>query len=263
MRSIGLDLARWMDKKLLRISATRPTTLGLEMHLVKMHAIIEELKPSVVVVDPITALLGTGTDVETRSMLLRLIDFFKEKQITTLMTTLTRGGKLTEQTDVDISSLVDVWLLLRDIESGGERNRGIHVIKSRGGAHSNQIREFQLTNHGVELREVFLGAAGMLTGSARLAQEAKEAMQALETRQGIERQRLLRERKRKAIEAQIAALQLDLDSEDLQSQQLLNQGETQRIQSAQDLEHMVKSRAISERTASGNGGRVKPRGGRK
>src|SRR5581483_4043769 len=142
MGSIGINLARWLDEDRLRFSAMRPTSLGLEMHLVKMHALIEEFQPAIVVIDPITALLAAGSDTETKAMLLRLIDFLKHKKITVLMTTLTSGTDSLENTDVNISSLVDVWLLLRDIESGGERNRGIYVIKARGVAHSNQIREF-------------------------------------------------------------------------------------------------------------------------
>lgn len=132
MRSIGIDLGRWIDRGLLRFSATRPTTLGIEMHLVKMHKIISEVDPSIVVVDPVTGLLGASTHVETRSMLLRLVDFLKERQITALMTTLTSGGDFQEQTEVNISSLVDVWMMLRDIESGGERNRGLYILKARG-----------------------------------------------------------------------------------------------------------------------------------
>ena len=122
-----------------------------------------------------------------------------------------------------MSSLVDAWLLLRDIESGGERNRGIYILKARGVAHSNQIREFLLTNHGVELREVYLGEAGMLTGSARITQEAKDASTALLGRQEIEKKQLLLERKRKALDSQIAALQLDLEAEEQESQQIIAQ----------------------------------------
>src|SRR6202035_3156908 len=123
--------------------------------------------------DPLTALLHSGRESEAKSMLLRLVDFLKEEQITALMTT--SGSDALEQTEVNISSLVDTWLLVRDIETGGERNRGLYILKARGLAHSNQIREFLLTGHGIELREVYLGDAGLLTGSARLSQEAKDA----------------------------------------------------------------------------------------
>jgi circadian clock protein KaiC len=259
MASIGINLARWLNKDLLRFSPMRPTSLGLEMHLVKMHGIIEEFKPEIVVIDPITALLAAGSEVETRTMLLRVVDFLKQKQITVLMTTLTNATDSLENTDVNISSLVDVWLLLRDIESGGERNRGIYVIKARGVAHSNQIREFIVTSRGVQLRDVYIGSAGLLTGSARVAQEAREAMLVLETQQAVEQRRLIRQRKRKAIEAQIAALQLDLESEDVQSQQVTSQGEMVLKQAAEDRAAMAKSRSITPKPPSGNGKKPKPR----
>jgi len=230
---------------------------------VKMHSLIEEFTPRIVVIDPITALLGAGSETETRTMLLRLVDFLKQQQITALMTTLTSGADAVENTDVNVSSLVDVWLLLRDIESGGERNRGIYVIKARGLAHSNQIREFIVTSQGVQLQDVYIGAYGSLTGSARVAQEAKEAMQVLETQRAVEQQRLIRQRKRKAIEAQIAALQLDLETEDVQSQQVITQGETVLKQAAQDRAAMARSRSLSVEAASGNGKKAKPREGRK
>lgn len=263
MRSIGIDLKRWQEKDQLRFSAMRPTSLGLEMHLVKMHSLIEEFKPGMVVIDPITALVSAGTRTETRTMLLRLVDFLKQKHITAVMTTLTSGPDFREETEVSISSLVDVWLLLRDIESGGERNRGIYVIKARGVAHSNQIREFVLTEHGVELRNVYLGSAGLLTGSARVAQEAKEAMEVLETRQAVEQQRLVGERRRKAIEAQIAALHLELESEDVQSRQVIEQGKMVLKQTADDRAAMVKSRSVTRDAPGENGKKSKPGGGRK
>ncbi len=263
MRSIGIDLGRWVDKGLLHFHASRPTTFGLEMHLVKIHKIIKEFNPSIVVVDPVTALLHSGTASEARSMLLRLIDFLKEKQITALMTTLTSGSDAQEQTEVDISSLVDTWLLLRDIESGGERNRGLYILKARGIAHSNQIREFLLTDHGVELREVYLGEAGLLTGSARVTQEAKDASAALLARQEIERKQLLLERKRKALDAQIAALQLDLETEEQESRQLIAQEELKLKKWEQDRGEMAKSRSANPAAQEGDGRSAKARGGRK
>ena len=245
MRSIGIDLGRWVKKGLLHFHAARPTTFGLEMHLVKIHKIIEEFDPSIVVVDPVTGLLHAGTASETRSILLRLIDFLKEKQITALITTLTGGSDAQEQTEIDISSLVDAWLLLRDIESGGERNRGLYILKARGVAHSNQIREFLLTDHGVELREVYLGEAGMLTGSARVTQEAKDASAALLSRQEIETKQLLLERKRKVLDAQIAALQLELETEEQESQQLIAQEKLKVIKWERDRGEMAKSRFVN------------------
>jgi circadian clock protein KaiC len=253
MRSIGIDLEPWVSKGLLHFQASRPTTFGLEMHLVKIHKIIQDIDPSIVVVDPITGLLHSGSASEARSMLLRLVDYLKEKQITALMTTLTSASDALEQTEVNISSLVDAWLLLRDIESGGERNRGLYILKARGIAHSNQIREFLLTDRGVELREVYLGEAGLLTGSARVTQEAKDASATLLARLEIERKQLLLERKRKALDAQIAALQLDLETEVQESRQLIAQEELRIGQLEESRTDMAKSRAA--RTASIEGGR--------
>jgi circadian clock protein KaiC len=252
MRSIGIDLGRWINKGLLRFYAARPTTFGLEMHLVKMHKMIRNFDPSVVVVDPVTGLIDSGTQAETRSMLLRLIDFLKQKQITALMTTLTGGADAQEQTEVNISSLVDTWLLLRDIESNGERNRGLYILKSRGAAHSNQIREFLLTDHGVELRNVYLGETGLLTGSARVAQEAKDASQALLAEQEIETKQSVLDRKRKALDAQMDVLRLELETEEEASRRLIAQEQMKVKKWEQDQGQMAKSRALNEGTRAGN-----------
>ena len=142
MRSIGIDLGPWVKKGLLRFDATRPTFHGLEMHLLRMHKLVGETHARVVVVDPITSYISLGDTLEVKSMLTRLIDFFKANQITAFFTSLTEGGSALEQSEVGISSLMDTWILLRHIEINGERNRGIWVLKSRGMAHSNQIREF-------------------------------------------------------------------------------------------------------------------------
>jgi circadian clock protein KaiC len=263
MRSIGMDLGRWVDKGLLHFHTVRPTTFGLEMHLVKIHKIIKEIDPRIVVVDPLTGLLHAGTASETRSVLLRLIDFLKEKGITALLTTLTSGSSAQEQTEVDVSSLVDAWMLLRDIESGGERNRGLYILKARGVAHSNQIREFLLTDHGVALREVYLGEAGMLTGSARVTQEAKDASAALMARQEIERKQLLLQRKRSALDAQIAALQLDLETEEQESRQLIAQEQLKVLKWEQDRGDMAKSRFVNKGPEEVDRRTAKARGGRK
>jgi len=263
MRSIGIDLQRWIDKDLLLFYSSRPTTFGLEMHLVKIHKILKEFEPRSVVVDPLTALLHSGTAIETRSTLLRLVDFLKEQHITALMTTLTSGSDAQEQTEVNISSLVDAWLLLRDIESGGERNRGLYILKARGVAHSNQIREFLLTDHGIDLREVYLGDAGLLTGSARVTQEAKDAAGAMSARQEIERKQLLLARKRKALDAQVAALQLELETEEQESLQLVAQEELKLKQWDQARGEMARSRSVNAVIPKGNSGSARPQRGRK
>jgi len=251
MRSIGINLGRWINKGLLQFHAARPTTFGLEMHLVKMHKIIRNFDPRIVVVDPVTGLIDSGTQAETQSMLLRLIDFLKEKQITALMTTLTGGASAQEQTEVSISSLVDTWLLLRDIESSGERNRGLYILKSRGAAHSNQIREFLLTDRGVQLRNAYLGETGLLTGSARVVQEAKDASQALLAEQEIGTKQCALDRKRKAIEAQMEVLRLELEAEVEESRRLIAQEQTKLKKWAQDQGKMAKSRAVNEGARAG------------
>ena len=244
MRSVGMNLEHWVKKGLLKFQSARATTFGLEMHLVKIQKIIKDFNPGTVVVDPVTALLHSGTTSEAGGMLLRLIDYLKEKQITAILTTLT-SGITQEQTEVDISSLVDTWLLLRDIESGGERNRGLYILKARGVAHSNQIREFLLSSHGIELRDVYLGEAGLLTGSARVTQESRDASEALLARQEIERKQLLLDRKRKALDAQIAALHLELLTEEQESQQLI-------AQAAEKLKVWEKDKLAMGRSRSGH-----------
>jgi circadian clock protein KaiC len=175
MRSIGIDLEPYVKKGVLQLEAWRPTQSGLEMHLLRIHKLVEQHKPQVVIVDSITDLI-IGNSHEVRSMLMRLIDFLKMAQVTALFTSLTAGtNKNTEQTDVGISSLIDTWLFVRDVELNSERNRYIYVLKSRGMAHSNQIREFVMTNEGIRLRPVHTGTGALGTGSARFSQEAGDA----------------------------------------------------------------------------------------
>jgi circadian clock protein KaiC len=213
LRSIGLDLAPFVRRGLLHFELARPTFFGLEMHLGRMHRRIDQVRPAAVVVDPITSLLSAGAPADVHPMLFRLIDFLKQRGLTAFLTALTSGGATPEATDLGVSSIVDTWLLLRDIELSGERNRGMFVLKSRGMAHSNQIREFRFTNQGIELADVYLGPVGVLTGSARLAQEALERSAAGARRQEIERKQRVMQRRRAALEAQIAALRAEFETE--------------------------------------------------
>ncbi len=172
MRSIGIDLQRWMRRDLLRIHSQRPTALGLEAHLVAIHRLIQEWQPRVVVVDPVTNMIAVGSETEVKAMLARLIDFMKQRQITALFTSLTEGGRAAERTDLGVSSLMDVWMLVENLEANGERNRTIQVVKARGMAHSNQVREFVMTNGGIILVDVSRRADGSVAiGSARGAQQ--------------------------------------------------------------------------------------------
>ena len=227
MRSIGIDLEVSVKKGLLKVQALRPTLYGLEMHLVKMHQLVNEFKPTVVIIDPISNMTYSGNEIQVKSFLMRLIDFLKTRQITTLLTCLNAGGNPLEQTDVGISSLMDTWMLLRDIESNGERNRLLYLLKSRGMEHSNQVREFRLTRSGVELVNVYLGPGGVLTGTARVVQEAQEKAAALARRQEIEQKQRDLERKRKAMEAEITALHAQFETEKEEIERMLQQEEIQ------------------------------------
>ena len=170
MLSIGVKLEPWVRKGLLSIHAIRPTFYGLEMHLAVTHKMVNEFKPDIVILDPINTFVSDNTEFAVRTLLMRLVDFLKGNQITALFTSLTPAESNIESSDVGISSLIDTWILLRNIELNGERNRWLHVLKSRGMANSNQIREFALTNHGIELGDVYGGGSGVLTGSVRFAQ---------------------------------------------------------------------------------------------
>jgi circadian clock protein KaiC len=225
MRSIGLDLEPWIEQDLLRFHAMRPTAHGLEMHLATLHKLVKAFEPRAVVLDPITSFVSAGTTADTEAMLLRLIDFLKAGEITAFLTTLTHAGQFMERTEAGISSLIDTWMLLRDIELGGERNRGMYVLKSRGMSHSNQIREFLLTDHGVELKDVYVGPEGVLTGSLRLAREARERAEALVRQQDIERRRRDLERKREQLEGQVAAQRVQLEAELEELKQLIAEEE--------------------------------------
>jgi len=215
MRSIGLNLEPWVKKGLLQFHSVRPTTFGLEMHLAAIHRWIEDFQPHVVIIDPITNLIGISQGGELKSMLTRLIDYLKTKQITALFTNLTSpAGASLEQTDVGISSMMDTWLLLRDVESNGERNRGLYILKSRGMAHSNQIREFIITGKGIKLVDVYLQPEGLLMGTARMQKEAQERLASVVRQQETGRREREFELKRKTLEGQIAALQAELGSQE-------------------------------------------------
>ena len=252
MRSIGIDLLPYVKKGLLQFQANRPTFYGLEMHLAIMHKAINVFKPQVVVVDPLNSFVIGGNEMDVKAMLMRLVDFLKMNQVTGFFTSLTSGGDVLEKTDVSISSLIDTWLLLRDIELGGERNRGMYILKSRGMAHSNQIREFLLTDHGVELRDVYVGSGGVLTGSARLAQEAQEQSALMIRKQEVERRQLELERKRQAMEAQIAAMRAEFDAQETETLKIIGQEKARETQLTQERVGMSLSRKADFKNEKGN-----------
>jgi len=248
MNSIGFDLGQWVDQGLLQFHNSRATLYGLEMHLVAMHRAIDGFKPGIVVIDPISDLVAAATEDEVKSMLCRMIDYLKMQQITALCTELTSTGARLGWTEVGISSLMDAWLLLQIMETGGERNRGLYLLKSRGMAHSNQVREFILTDDGVQLRDVYIGPGGVLTGSARDAQEARDKAESLDGQQEIERKRREIERKKTAIEAQITVLHTQFEAEKDDLDRLIAKEKQRGETLALDNRAMAKGRQADELT---------------
>jgi circadian clock protein KaiC len=212
MHSIGMNLEKHIDKGLLHFYASRPTMYGLEMHLVTIHKLIRQIKPDVVVLDPITNLISIGSVSEVKAMLVRLIDFLQQEQITVMFTALTLNNIINEQTDEGVSSLVDAWIQVKDIEINGERNRSMYIMKSRGMQHSNQVREFVITGEGLDLRDVYLGPEGVLTGSAREAQILLEETGQVLHNNAVDRKDRELLRKRKMLEAQIESLKTEFES---------------------------------------------------
>ena len=259
MRTVGIDLGNWVKKGLLHIHATRPTTFGLEMHLVQTHELLEKLHPSVVVIDPLSSLLSGGAAGEVKSMVLRLIDHLKMSGATGYFIGLTSGDGALEATNLDVSSLVDTWLLVRDVEVNGERNRLLYVLKSRGMAHSNQVREYLITGKGIELRPAYLGTEGVLTGSARLAQEAKEREAEWRREVEAEQAEAAHLSRVRALEAQILALQAEKQSEESQMKTIGSHEAVRRKALAEERAAMASSRRTDPSTAgapNGRGGRI-------
>ncbi len=241
MQSIGINLEPWVKKGILKIHASRPTFCGLEMHLVKIQNLVSSFNPSVVIFDPITNMISIGSENEVKSMLTRLLDYLKMKLVTTFFTNLSQQESL-EKTTIAISSLMDTWIILRDIEIGGERNRGLYVLKARGIGHSNQIREFLLTKEGIDLHNVYLGHGKVLTGSARLVQEGAEKAEALIRRQETKRKQRELEHKRAAIESQIKLLRSQYESAEEELRISSQQAKLNEETISRDARQMAKSR---------------------
>jgi circadian clock protein KaiC len=249
MRSVGIDLQRHVKRDLLQFHSTRPTVYGLEMHLVRMHKVIERFKPKVVVIDPISNLQNAGTISDSTNMLIRLVDSLRKNRITAMFVSLSGGGKTTELTDEGLSSIVDSWMLVRDVEVGGERNRILYVLKSRGMAHSNQLREFLITSKGIKLIPAYLGPAGVLTGSARLTQEARDAEKLRLAEEDLERQRLALEHRRKVVEAEVETLRGQFRAEQEEFARLTANSRSSIERSLTERAAMAKSRKVSNGAA--------------
>jgi circadian clock protein KaiC len=242
MRSIGIDLEPHRKKGLLEFHAMRSTLYGLETHLTTFYKFVREFEPDVVVFDPVDSLVQAGTLKDATAMLTRLIDFLKIHKVTAFLTNLTSGNRAKENSGLDISSLVDTWILLRDIELGGERNRALYILKSRGMAHSNQIREFLLTDRGIDLQDVYLGLDGTLTGSARLSQETREQSGAMLRRQEIEGRERERVRKREALEARLLSLRKEFEAEEEEARRRISQETAREEASRAERERMAAKR---------------------
>jgi circadian clock protein KaiC len=261
MRSIGIDLEPWIGKGLLQFQAARPTYGGIEQHLLVTHNCVSSFKPGVVVVDPITNLLMVSTLGEVRSMLTRMVDFLKTQQITAIFTSLTAGSGTLEANEADVSSLMDSWLLLKTIEVGGEMNRALYMLKSRGMAHSNQIREFLLTNEGLRLLDVYLGSEGVLTGAARVSQEGREKAAGTSRRQQQETRGRELERKRRIFDARLLMLRAEFEVEEEAIQQTISESKLLDKELLHDRGQMVRSREADASTyrngRNGSAGRTR------
>lgn len=211
MRSVGLDLSRWVEAGLLTLTAERATTFGLESHLGWLERAMEDLSPQLVVLDALGSLAHIGSRAEVTSAVARELDLVRARGITGVLTNLTHDGA-ESTTSIDVSSLIDTWLLLRNVEADGERNRLLFVIKSRGSAHSNQVREFVLSGDGPQLVEVVVGPTGVVTGSARRAELARRQAAARSRERDVSTQRLTLARRRAEVQAQLAVLQDELDA---------------------------------------------------
>ena len=216
MRSIGIDLEQWVQKGLLRFHAVRPTSLGLEMHLSHMFKSIGDFKPKIVAVDPISNLIAVGTISEANSMVRRLVDYLKMNEITAVFTDLSANDAQMGETEIGVSSLMDTWIQIQHIEHNGERNRGLTIIKSRGTAHSNQVRELVMTDKGVDLADVYVGPSGVLTGSAKLAEQRRATVEGTERDREISRRREALDKRRTALESEIVAMRADFEAEQLE-----------------------------------------------
>ena len=242
VRSIGLNLEPFVKRGLVRFHAARPTLYGLEMHLATMFKEIAAFQPHVVIVDPITSLMDAGTDSETKGMVTRLIDYLKGGQVTSVFTCLTRGSEALQQSELATFSLMDSWLLLQDFPGNGERNRVLYVIKARGMAHSNQVREFVISDQGIDLVDTYIGPSGVLTGSSRVAQAAREEAEAAKSQQEAARRKLDLTRKRATLQRRIAELRSEFDTEEAELLCLDEQADSETILLATQQRELARSR---------------------
>ena len=256
MHSINMNLEKHVAKGLLRFHASRPTLYGLEMHLVMIYKLIRQFRPTAIVLDPISNLITVGSVGDVKSVLTRLIDFLQSEQITVMFTALSMNTIVNDQTDEGVSSLVDSWILLRDIELNGERNRGLYIIKSRGIKHSNQVREFIISDDGIQLEDVYLGSEGILTGSAREAHKLQKQMDAILNKHALGRKDKEIERKSQALQSRIATLNFEFESI---KDELKNDFTEQELRNKVMQENLDKETYF--RDSKSNGKKISPKSG--
>ena len=242
MQSVGMNLRQYIDSGLLNFQSARPSLYGFEMHLARMNRDIEQFEPQIIVVDPISAFRGPSFEIH--ATLVRLADICKSKGITALFTSLSSAGELMTESERSVSSLMDTWISLKDMEANGERNRVLYLLKSRGMNHSKQLREYQLTSHGIHMVDAYIGPDGVLTGTARLAQEAREREATLSRKQATDRRRRELARKRSTIERQIAELRASLETEETEVETLIEQEEAREASIGSERSEMASIRGV-------------------
>src|SRR6188768_285097 len=255
MRSVGLDLLKWQEQGLLELRATRPSLYGLEMHLVSMHKAISEFKPQTVILDPISSFMSAGTAQQIKAMLVRLFDWLKIQQITGLVTCLTTPTTR-EETDVGISSLIDTWIEVRDLEFAGERNRALYLLKSRGMSHSNQVRELIISDNGVSLADVFFTGDGVLVGSAKSTELLRRSREEHERAADAARSERLLELRRETLEAQITAMRAEYATHAEEVQRRIRSTREAADAARLDQASVAQLRTDSGSRANSNGGRA-------
>ncbi|HET7538852.1 MAG TPA: circadian clock protein KaiC [Polyangiaceae bacterium] len=254
MRSVGLDLTNCSERGLLQLHATRPSLYGLEMHLVTINKAVSEFKPRTVIIDPISSLLSGGSAQQVKNMLMRLFDWLKTQQVTALVTCLTPANA--DATDIGISSLIDTWIEVRDLEVAGERNRALYLLKSRGMNHSNQVRELVISDNGVSLADVFFGAGGVLVGSAKSTELLRRARDEQERDADVARSERLLELKRETLEAKIAALRAEYATHVEEVQRRLRGSREAADAVRLDQDSLAQLRTDSGKRTNSNGGRA-------
>ncbi len=253
LRSVGLDLSKWRDHGLLELRATRPSLYGLEMHLVAMHNAIAAFQPRAVILDPISSFMSAGSANQIKAMLVRLFDWLKTQQITGLVTCLTTSLSR-EETDIGISSLIDTWIEVRDLEVAGERNRALYLLKSRGMRHSNQVRELLISDSGLALADVYYGPDGVLIGSAKATESKRRAREDRIYREDSARNERLLELRRDALEAQISTLRAEYAAHEEEARRKIRAAQESTEASRTDREKISQMRTEAGQISSFNGG---------